>query len=286
MDKEKLEKIILKYTGAATAILGANAVQGQVVYTDIPDVTLDENGEFYDFNIDLDTAGVIDFRITQLVDSSNYMINGVVIQDIGTASNQVAGLDYGNYNYPFKLNLGDTIGNGQLTFKGLGQNNLGYLAFEVLDTTYPNSNFIGGVTDGFLGLRFRGDFNDTIRTYYGWIRLDVAADLRSVTIKDFAYQSQFDSLITAGEGAQIGLGENPKPQAEINQQGLDLWVRLPETYRSGGLLEIHNLSGQLIFEEKFTGREHHLPLNNLPKGVLVATLRVEEEEVSKKIVTY
>ncbi len=286
MNKEKLEKAILKYTGVAAALLGGNAVKGQVIYTDIPDTTLDENGEFYDFNIDLDTSGVVDFRITQLVDSTRFMINGVVIQDIGTASNEVAGIDYGNYNYPFKLNLGDTIGDGHQVFKGLGQNNLGYMAFEVLDTTYPNSNFAGGVTDGFLGLRFRGDFDDTIRTFYGWIRLDVAADLKSVTIKDFAYQSQFDSSITAGQGAQIGLQENIREQAELTQRGMELFIRLPEYFTAGGKLEILNMSGQLIREEDFEGREHHYPLGDLPKGVLVAVLTTNGQQNSKKIVVY
>ncbi|MDZ7846046.1 MAG: hypothetical protein U5L96_04390 [Owenweeksia sp.] len=86
---------------------------------------LDRNNEFY--NIDLDTNGVVDFRITQIVDSSSADLSGTVIEGRGPAANQVLGMDYGNYNYPFKLNVGDTIGPGK-PFKGLNNNDrTGYL---------------------------------------------------------------------------------------------------------------------------------------------------------------
>ncbi|MGB0178313.1 MAG: hypothetical protein ACPF9D_14195, partial [Owenweeksia sp.] len=196
MEKDKLEKLVLKYTGMASALLGVQAANGQLIWTDIQDTTLSTNGAVYNLNIDQDTGGVVDFRIVQLVDSTSYDISGVLVRSGGNASNQVVGLNYANYNYAFRLNVGDTI-RSTSNFKGINTSrNIGYLAFEVDGYTYPNSQWVdttNGVTDGFLGLKFTAPTSDsTTGTFYGWVRLDISSDFRSVTIKEWAYQQTPD----------------------------------------------------------------------------------------------
>ncbi len=289
MEKEKLEKRLLKYTGMASALLGAQALPGQVIWTDIEDTTLSNNGDFYDFNIDQDTAGVIDFRIVQLVDSSSFDFTGVLIRSGNSVFNQVVGKTQANYNYAARLYLGDTIMPTD-TFQGINPGrNIGYLAFAI-DTPYPNSQWadtINGVTDGFLGLRFTAPTSDSTNgTFYGWIRLDVAADLRSVTIKDFAYQSIPDSSIFMGQGSPIGVEEFEVEKPSMVQRGRFLDISLPETYRPEAQLSFYNLGGQLLRKESFQARQNRVTLENLPKGILIALVRSNGVEASRKIVVY
>lgn len=291
MKKEKLEKTILRYSGVATALLGAQFANGQVIWTDISDTTIQKNGGFYDLNIDQDTAGIVDFRIVQVIDSlsSAFSVTGVMVKGQGNAGNQVLGANYGNYNYAFRLNVGDTIGNGR-PFNGLNTSrNVGYMAFEGDGNGYPNSQWVdtnNGITDGFLGLRFRADVNDTIRTFYGWARVDVSDSLESFTIKDFAYEATPLKTLTAGQGSPIGIDEIQTEMPSINQRALVLDVVLPESFNPEIEIIFTDLSGKMIQKIEKKGHQNSISLENLPKGVMVATIRTNGMDTSKKVVIY
>lgn len=289
MKKDKLEKALLNYSGVATALLGVSAANGQVIVTDIADTTLSTNGAVYDFNIDLDTSNIIDFRITQFVDSGLYRMTGVIIETSNTSANQVLGLDYANYNYPFKVAFNDTIGSAG-PWKGLGPANisgkeLGYMALSIADTTYPNSQFVGGVDDAYLGVRFQGNLNDTVRTFYGWIRLDVASDLKSVTIKEFAYNKAYGEELYAGN-PWIGANELAVRQPEMVQRGKFLEITFPEELSAPATLQFFDLGGKLIREEEITATQSRIELENLPKGMVVAAVNNGTVATSKKVVVY
>lgn len=291
MKKEKLEKTILRYTGVATALVGAQVANGQVIWTDITDTTVSTNGGFYDLNIDQDTAGIVDFRIMQVVDSlsSAFSVTGVLVQAQGNAGNQVLGANYGNYNYAFRLNVGDSIGSGR-PFNGVNTTrNVGYMAFEGDGSGYPNSQWVNtnnGITDGFLGLRFRADVNDTIRTFYGWARIDVSDSLRSFTIKDFAYEATPLTTLTAGQGSPIGIEELEMEMPKINQRALILDITLPESYQEEFEIIFSDLTGKIIEKVEMNSRNASISLDHLPKGVLVATIRTNGFDTSKKVVIY
>lgn len=291
MKKEKLEKTILRYSGVATALLGAQAANGQVIWTDIADTTIQKNGGYYDLNIDQDTAGIVDFRIVQVIDSlsSAFSVTGVLVQAQGNAGNQVLGANYGNYNYAFRLNVGDSIGNGR-PFNGINSaRNVGYMAFEGDGSGYPNSQWVdtnNGIVDGFLGLRFKADVNDTIRTFYGWARIDVSDSLESFTIKDFAYESTPLKTITAGQGSPIGVEEFHVEVPSLNQRALVLDLNLPESFQPESEIIFSDLSGKMIQKIERKGHMNSISLENLPKGVLVATVRTNGMDISKKVVIY
>lgn len=291
MKKEKLEKTILRYSGVATALLGAQLANGQVIWTDITDTTIQKNGGFYDLNIDQDTAGIVDFRIVQVIDSlsSAYSVTGVLVKAQGNAGNQVLGANYGNYNYAFRLNVGDSIGSGR-PFNGLNSaRNVGYMAFEGDGNGYPNSQWVdtnNGITDGFLGLKFRADVNDTIRTFYGWARIDVSDSLESFTIKDFAYESTPLKTLTAGQGSPIGIEELETEMPAVNQRALVLDIILPESFSPEAEIIFTDLSGKMIQKIESKGHHNSISLESLPKGILVATIRTNGMDTSKKVVIY
>ena len=291
MDKRRIKTIALRYGGIASAVLGAQQAQGQVNYRDIPDTTLNANGQRYDINLDLDTLGLVDFRIIQFVDTTEFDISGSFIRSRQGTRNQVVGLDYANYHYPFKLNLGQVIG-PDTVFQGTGGPAAeGQLALEINDTTYPNDKFKGGVQDGFLGLRLERTVEDTARIHYGWVRIDVAPDLESLTIKDLAWQEQPDSSIQAGEGSPL-LDRSelePEPLAQLWQSAERLWVTLPENSREDWSVVITDLAGRELKREALSAGEpkQSLSLANLPSGVALARLQAgAEQRQSIKVVVY
>lgn len=291
MDKETLQKLVFRYGSLATALIGLDKAQGQVVYTDVIDTTLATNNALYELNIDGDTAGVVDFRIIQYVDTTQYNASGSFIQSRPGEASQVLGLNYGSYHYPFKLNVRDEIA-ADTNYKGTGgPSDLGQLAFSINDTTYPNDKFrdTAGVEDGYLGLRFTISENDTDRTHYGWLRVDVAADLKSITIKDFAYEARPGEAIRAGEGAPFF--DLPEAGEEwpvtFYQAGRSLRVELPEGERGPHRLRIHDLGGRALKTYEVEGAQWEQSLASLPQGVLVARLEGPQGQVkSIKVVNY
>lgn len=287
MKKQSIERLALRYTGLASAVLGTQALSAQVIWTDIPDTTLSTNNASYGINLDNDTVFGVDFRITQLVDSGLYKINGVILSANGYSSNAAQGLNVGNYNYPMRLGTVDSIGPNEI-FRGINvAKDIGYMAFEVEGATYPSSNFVdtaNGYTDAFLGLRFTGRVNDTNRTFFGWVRLDVAADLKSVTIKDYGYQPEYGTGLTAGENSPIGLREHVTTNINFQQLGEQIVIELPEDYKPEGALVLSDLSGKTIKTIAINHRNQRIGLNGLPAGILVASFLSNGETVSKKVV--
>lgn len=288
-DKEYIQKEAQRYAVMASVLLGSGALGAQVRYVDIPDLTLDQNGQTLDLNLDSDTNGVVDYRIIQYVDTTQFLVSGSFIQARGTARNQVVGLDYANYYYPFKLDLGMEIG-ADTIFRGLGTSlNWGQLGLAINDTTYPNDQFSGGVSDGFIGLRFGATLNDTLRRFYGWIRVDVAADLKSITIKDYAYQSQADSSILAGEGSPLlreAEWEASREEWQVWQNGPMLHWQLPQDEEAAELC-LRDLQGRKLRVLSLEGNRGQIPLPpDLPKGVVSAELHRQGLRQQTKLVLY
>lgn len=289
MDKETLQKLVFRYGSLATALIGVDQVRGQVVYSDINDTTLATNDALYELNVDGDTAGVVDFRIIQYVDTTQNNVSGSFIQSRPGEASQVLGLNYGNYHYPFKLDIRDEIA-ADTNYKGTGgPSDLGQLALTINDTTYPHHQFNGGVQDGYIGLRFTISENDTDRTHYGWLRVDVAADLKSITIKDFAYEATPETGILAGEGTPFfTLSEaHAEWPVAFYQAGRTLWVELPEGEQGPYRLRLFDLAGRSLATYSVEGEKWSQKLTGLPRGILVARLEGPQGRVkSIKVANY
>lgn len=284
MKKETSHSEALRYLSVAGGVLALNSVQAQIKYVDLPDTTLNTNNAFFDLNIDEDTLGVVDYRFIQYVDSGAFNINGSFIQAVSNAGNSVLGLDYANYAYPFNLSPGDSIGPRQV-FKGAGgASAFGQLALTVDGVSYPNDKFKGAV-NGLIGLRFRADRADTIRSFYAWIRVEVAADNKSMTIKDFAWNEAYGEGIKAGEGAPwIGQEEvELKSNLSLQQLGQDL---LLTSAQAAAELNIYNLQGALIESRLIEKGEARIKLDFLSKGILVAKLSDGKQEEQLKLLVY
>lgn len=281
--KEKKKEESLKYLGAIGGLLAAYGADAQITYVDIADTTLNTNNATWNLNIDEDSLGIIDYRFIQYVDTSIFNVSGNFIQALGSASNSVLGLDYGNYAYPFNLSPGDSIGPGK-AFKGAGGGAaIGQLALEINGTGQPNDKFNGAI-NGLVGLRFRVEVDDTLRNFYGWIRIDVAADYKSLTVKDYAYNTQEGEGIIAGEGSNwIGQDELEQARFVLRQMEESLFFEIPNPSAE---LQIISSNGALIKKASFEKGNHRFDLNTLPKGIYIARLISNGQSEEIRVVSY
>jgi type IX secretion system substrate protein len=203
----KKKNLLLVFISTFSMLLMHQVVNAQVIYTDIPDVTIPGSGGSY--ALDLNNDGMIDFDLsitTQAYKSKNC---GTTI--VPSASISVDGQNkiltnqttYSNTYYPTVLDLNSTISSLSTIWKGgtldLFSHSVAKCNFYYggefgsgYSWTYSNQGQWYTTNDKYLGLRIRSDGND----YYGWVRLSTNSN---VTIKDYAYYATPAHSIFSGQ---------------------------------------------------------------------------------------
>jgi hypothetical protein len=182
----KLEKDIVAYSLAAGAVLiGAAGANAAVHHTDLgAGVVLNTDGATID--IDFDGGGT---EFTIAFGTSYRRVN--VAYRTANASWR-GGNGYGTTG-AIALNNGDNVDSGaQWGHSNLtGTNSFGNMAYTSYNLGYGS---FAGTSDKYLGVRFTISGN----THYGWIQVQVPADVTYATITGYAYEDVADAQITAG----------------------------------------------------------------------------------------
>lgn len=285
-----------KYTAVAGAVIASGAVNSQVVYTDITDVVVDKNnatGYQLDFNNDATADVVLAVQNNVASGTFPYTTSSGSVMNIAytvdasyavAAANAGGGL-MGSGSSSFNvtaLNNGDQINNaggfgGTLSSPGM----LAYAGSYTLPSfsysgTFAGGNFIGA-TDKFIGAKFTAG----LATHYGWIRVDVAADASTITVKDFAYNSTADAAINAGEMANL---ENFAVENKVT-----IKTHLDEAFINvtpdliGGELVIINMAGQEVKSSVIGDVNAKITYDGLDTGIYTLVARFESGSVNKKI---
>jgi hypothetical protein len=201
-------------------------VNAQIVYTDVnPDVTTSGT-----YNLDLNNDGTIDFVIAH---------TSIPVKGTGKCKKQKANDEYikvtplnGNQVLDTGINarmlaLNQTI-DASVTIWGSSIDQIlytgehkcaqfcvwGYCSYNF----YPfgTGEWAPGVEDGFLGLRliYGG------HSYFGWVRIGISpwtnGSVNGFTPKDYAFNSQPDKAILAGQSSTRYLGLNPLPDLNVH----------------------------------------------------------------------
>ena len=278
MNKE-LKKELLKYTSAAAAVLTGTTAQGQFQYTDIPDTTVDYNAGYYD--LDLDQDGSMDFRLVQYVDTGAAgNTDAVLIQPYTGVAGYVNGNQVNNYNYPFKLQA-STILDVNANWNGMGgQHQTGYLAFSVDGQSYPNSNWVGPVEDGYLGLVILNG----LEAHYGWCRLDIGADNKSFTVKDFAINLTPDSSIVVGYEL-IGEFENAMQSISFHVQDNRVQFRFNQ-FQDELNVRLMDIAGREMKAATLRPEDQTFYIGQLPRAIYILEMESNGLVRREKVLVY
>ncbi|MFA6571926.1 MAG: T9SS type A sorting domain-containing protein [Bacteroidota bacterium] len=230
--------------------LFAVSVKAEIIYTDIvPDTVLKGSLDnmWAHYELDMNKDDTTEFIVTHF-----YPSNDLYYVEFSVSQYRDADILVDSNNKPLALSKGDTIGSNQIIwydFKGYAIHCREHWA---------------GATDKYLAVRLKtgGNYN------YCWIRLDVAQDESSCTVKDFAYQATANTGIVAGDAGTTAVLENknnniefkiyPNPvQEQLNISGLV----------QGSSVQIFDNTGILLFEHYTVNEDIQIDLKCFPAGM-------------------
>lgn len=286
--KKDLLKKVQSYSALAAGILAADAVEAQIVYTDVdPDVDVAGNFDAADWRdetawarhqIDLDDDGNADYTLRVRSDQQH----GAGFLDPAGSNEYINNPDDNPFAKP--LDEGTQIGGDDTqVWKELKVYPNGYNYLGTLTTLGKSLEEGGGgwtgQQDKYLGLKFYIGTN----VHYGWARLDVRDDSRVYTLKDYAYQSTPDTPIDAGDDGSVGIApSNLSNNYTVFATDNRVIVERTDGEAAGAQVRIFNLSGQEVTSRAMTGNRIELSME-APNGIYLVKVSDQKKNYVKKI---
>ncbi|MFN5910046.1 MAG: T9SS type A sorting domain-containing protein [Bacteroidota bacterium] len=289
--KELNKSKIASYSAVAGAVLASGGVNAQVVYQDVnPDAVVNNTNSPYALDFNDDANADVSFAVQALDQQGSYSYMGIPFTynlqgsyALAQAGNNAAlqGLISGSMSTftPSMLLDGNAINNAQ-TFGDAGAlafaGDLDIPAFGYSNYPVEQGDWLGQ-TDKFLGVRFSNGANQ----HYGWVRLDVAADASTITVKDFAFQAQPSTEILAGESVgldDVALENKVSIKTQLEQAIINVTPDL-----IGGEIAMIDMSGRDAKVVAITDINTVVDFDSIDTGVYMLTARFENGTVSKKV---
>lgn len=260
MGKNKSQRV-KQYMTTAAALLGGASAQAQYQYTDIDDTTVVDGI----FELDLDGDTIVDFTIEHILAGGQLGNTTAILLHPGDSleGNLAMGAAQNGFSYVERAVPGTTI-DANAGFGGISSSTeVGYMAFRVDGVAYPNSNWAGPVTDGYLGLRILK--NDT--ACFGWVRIDVADSAQSFTVKDWSFNPVKDSAHTVAFEL-LDVMETVLKDLNIHQDGEVLNVHTGQPVG----VEVYSASGQLMADDRESA-SHSFSTSSWSTGMYIVRLK-------------
>ncbi|MBC8173689.1 MAG: hypothetical protein H7X71_07275 [Chitinophagales bacterium] len=297
MHEHQAKKLSSYSALAATFIAISGSADAQIFYTDVtPDVVLDVNGEFYELDFNGDFVSDVNIRkaffsfSTVLYTNSGGSAPGIMRMNhafaTGLGSNSLAGTSgvLGvSLGYPYVFAAAEEISaannwvsyNSQSIVYSLFYKFDTGLSYQVLDDGF----WFGGETDKYMGVRFYIGANQ----HYGWIRMDVSADNKVVTIKDFAFDNIPGDPILAGEPNIVGLDDLLMQSVSVYSFQNTIYVELKDDQFLGSSVQIYTPAGQMIYIDKLTETKKQIVLLEIPAGLFIVKMQNDKASTAKEI---
>lgn len=293
---------LLQYSklSAVFILLKSNELSSEVIYTDVdPDIELtDGSSTFY---IDLNNDLIQDFHffvryasyggyytsggINYIPEHHNYKIR-VFTDGISFTGNSLAGtlFEYGTTSsigykaLPYAIAINSLI-NSSVNFVGWHSQTMAY-STESFGFTYFGGNWYPEVLDHYLGVRF---MDSDENTHYGWIRCDVKDEGRTLVIKDFAYETEPDYPIIAGDTTHyVGINSLENTiEATVYSFSKDIYI-LTETFQNTEVV-VYGITGKQIINDILQSKNESISMTNYPSGVYLVTLLNDGKRYDKKV---
>jgi hypothetical protein len=272
--KTKMNDMLKNYLALTAGFAALSPLaHAQIIYTDVnPDLVLTGTNSI---DIDLNNDGTHEYRFNHQSYSNNNYANFIV----GDRGNMIflAGFEGSGslWNYlPVPLNFNEEmITSGWDRVWGAGWRTL----------SKSKNDPVGlwkGLKDKYAGLHFRIDS----QFYYGWVRLDVAADGKSITIKDYAYNSQVGKSIKAGV-TKLSLPDHDSlKQIIVYPINGKIRIEAPADMILNGSIRLTDINGRELRSIDIKN-EKYIELNTqeLPGGVYIVNIVTEWGILTKKV---
>lgn len=289
---------IKEYLILTSAVLSVNnSSTAQVIYNDIdPDIVLDENDE-YGF-LDLDNNGEIDFGFLRgfatFTDPTFYgspggqhtrivqWAGGYISDNILAGSNRFFTEPYGgsfSRYYPYALDTFKSIPS-ELSFQNWGYQRIAFKSYGSGNLSNTGGNWFPEQTDKYLGVRF---IDSDENNHYGWIRCSVLDSADVLIIKDFAYESEPDKPIMAGDPLYtIDTSDTNGLEVTIYSFNSDIYIQMNDLSFNYQVRIFNNL-GQLIRKQEITELNSVIALHNVAMGNYFVEVSSGDRKIVEKV---
>ncbi|MEX2379839.1 MAG: T9SS type A sorting domain-containing protein [Vicingaceae bacterium] len=288
MSKGILTKRLKQYAALAASAIATDA-SAQIVYTDITDTTLVNNGDYFD--ISLNNDGTMEVRLTMTKSIFSYpsysmyiKLDMAKVQPLNSADVNMSFSATSSYSSSFgvamALSNNQTINNSLNTWSNTSAYVGGYADIRTSSTSYTTSvGQFPGAGDKYLGVKFTVGSN----VHYGWVRLDMSSMSDSLTIKDYAYESKSNTPIAAGDtGLTVGVNKI-KHTKQFDFYATEGRVVLKNKLEGATVLSVYDLSGKLIEERELNIGQTDVTMKQSLSGVYIVELRNGEGVRRKKL---
>lgn len=302
MDKKStLDSKLKNYAllaGGITAVAGA--ANAQIGYTDVnPDATVTNigtNGGASFYGIDFDSDGNLDvgFFGWATTGRTGTVSSGIAYTWSYDAVNVYVPVGGGNAfvgtagtsSYPLAMSSGNVIGSsanfiqgkplgsassyGYGTVAGTSQVYFaGYGTFSSSWGTFNNQ-------EAFVGVKF----NIGGAPHYGWVRVQSTGVGGDLIIKDYAYNTQPDQPIVAGDIASIE--DKVAAMVDVVCFNNNLKIDLNGEFDKAELTVL-SVSGQEVAKESINTSSYEMSLNSLTTGIYLASVKVDGGVITKRV---
>lgn len=300
--QEKVVKKLASYSALAGAfiLVNANANAQAVVYTDVnPDETYDNDGEFYE--LDLNGDGAIDFMFKindftypgffySIADPTNTWAGLIENVRIYSYNGSVGGSSGASGTLlPYALNAGIDIDNGMQfnTSSSYGNQILGFylgvIDYPAVGSTYAfvEAGNWPGKNEKFVALKLNDGGND----YYGWARLSVGSSSNEFTIHDYAYNSTADGSIESGQTAGVAV-HNVIQNNQVSAYGYgnSINITVNQLNTTGATVKVFDMEGKVIYQNDLNLSGMQITLDNAASGNYTLQIVTAENAVFSKTV--
>lgn len=289
MDKKLLTKRLKQYAALAASAIATDA-SAQIVYTNISDTTLVNNGDYFD--ISLNNDGIMEARLTMTKSIYSYTSYSIYIKvdmakvqplnsaDVNMSFSATSTYSTSSFGIAMALSNNQTINNSLNAWSNTSAYLGGYADIRTASTSYTTS--IGqfpGAGDKYLGVKFVIGTN----VHYGWVRLDMSSLSDSLTIKDYAYHSTPNTPIAAGDtGLTVGV-DKVKNVKQFDFYASNGRIIFKDKLEPQTVLSVFDLSGKLIERRALSNGQTDASLKQSLSGVYIVELRNGEGVRRKKL---
>ncbi len=284
--KTQLKDNLKKYSALAGSVAVSSVATSQIIYTDInPDVWLHNHND--SMQLDLNNDLIMDYTFKQW---------DTIVQYTGTSgtssfrawaplitplnSNSVV-YDATYSSSPKLLSSSQAFAQGPWTQGSTGYPMFfGYLIKSYSGTT--TSTYSSGAWNNkglrFIGLKVQAGAN----TYYGWARVSVEKDYKSITIHDYAYNSVPGDTLLAGQKWPLSVGQLSKKEVGIDCDGEHIYLTGDLTQAK---IKAYGTNGQLVLNTTYTGkaRREEFALKDLKTGIYIVEVTEGQQIWKEKI---
>jgi hypothetical protein len=284
-------------TMAGIFILKNTEVNADIVYHDInPDTTITNNHGIYE--LDIDNDGDIDFKFENNYDSFGgfYTSSGsyeilsirqrIFIRPYegasiaGSKSNTYSFSDF--YYFPFAIGLNESI-DSSIQFQNDWSQKLAYRTAFVAWSHPVNEggNWYPEKTDHFIGVGFK---DESSFTHFGWIRCDVKDEGRILIIKDYAFETEIEHHIAAGDTVSyVGLNEAGNSlDATVYSFNRNIYI-YSHQFDDAEII-ISDMSGRKIIQHNMQNENEIIILPEESSGIYIVTLIKENLRFVRKVI--